>query len=309
MRPRLLAAAAAICAAAVAGCGLGAGEQTGDAELTVTRDYGADELHSTEVGLREADTVIAVLDRNAEIETRYGGGFVQSIDGIAGGTEDGRRSDWFFYVNGIESPAGAAEYDPGDGDRVWWDYRDWSTAMRAPAVVGSWPEPFLHGFDGERWGAGVFCGGARSQCGLVNQRLKAEGIDTGDEPGPADDAPAERRIRVLVGPWDKINTDPDARLLAGGPQRSGVFATFSGVEPSIGLTLLDQRGRVAETLAAGAGLVAALRPGGGPPTWVVTGTDAAGVGAALELLDEEKLRNRYAIAAVSNVGSIPVPVP
>lgn len=185
--------------------------------------------------------------------------------------------------------------------------------MRAPAVVGSWPEPFVHGSEPgapeeERWGAGVYCGGARSQCGLVNQALEAEGVATGDEPGTEDDAAPEDEIRVLVGPWDTINSDPVARLLAGGPQRSGVFATFSGVEPSIGLTLLDDRGRVAETLTAGAGLVAALRPGDEPPTWVVTGTDAVGVGAAIELLDEEGLGGRYAAAAVSNEGSVAVPV-
>jgi Domain of unknown function (DUF4430) len=308
-RPRLLAAAVALCAAAVAGCGLGPGQNTGSAELTITRDYGARELGRSAVELRESDTVMRVLDRGAEIETRYGGRFVQSIDDLAGAAEDGRRSDWFFFVNGIESPIGAAEYDPADGERLWWDYRDWSTAMRAPAVVGSFPEPFEHGFEGRHWGAGVYCGGARSQCGLVNQRLSEQGIETGDAPGAEDDGSAGDEIRVLVGPWDTINADPVARLLAGGPQRSGVFATFSGVEPSIGLTLLDQRGRVAETLAAGAGLVAALRPGDGPPTWVVTGTDAAGVGAALDLLDERKLRNHYAVAAVSDQGSVGVPVP
>lgn len=313
IRVRSLAVAAALFAAVAAGCGVGPGEDSGEAELSVTRDYGATELQREEVGITESETVLRMLDSSAEIETRFDGRFVQSIDGLEGGTEDGRRSDWFFYVNGVESPVGAAEYEVEDGDRVWWDHRDWSTAMRVPAVVGSWPEPFLHGSDpddadGDHWGAGVFCGGADSQCALVNQRLEEEGIATGDEPGTADDAAAEDEIRVLVGPWDTINRDPAARLLAGGPQRSGVFANFSGVEPSIGLTLLDERGRVAETLTAGAGLVAALRRGDDPPTWVVTGTDAVGVGAAIELLSEEGLRDRYAAAAVSNEGSVGVPV-
>lgn len=274
----------------------------------MSRDYGHERLLDERVELRASDTVLRLLDRSTELETRYGGGFVQSIDGLAGGSEDGRRRDWFYYVNGVEAPIGSADYEPADGERVWWDHHDWSTAMRAPAVVGSWPEPFLHGFEGERWGAGVFCGGARSQCALVNRRLREEGVSTGDEPGAADDAAPEDEIRVLVGSWDEINTDPVARLLAAGPQRSGVFATFSGVEPSIGLALLDERGRVAETLTAGAGLVAALRPGEDPPTWVVTGTDRVGVGAAIELLSERGLGDRFAAAAVSNEGSVGVPV-
>ncbi len=86
--------------------------------------------------------MLRLLDREAEITTRYGGGFVQSIDGLEGSGEGGRVRDWFFFVNGIESSTGSAEVDVRPGDRIWWDYRDWTDAMRAPAVVGSWPEPF-----------------------------------------------------------------------------------------------------------------------------------------------------------------------
>ena len=52
-----------------------------------------------------------MLDREAEITTRYGGGFVQSIDGLEGALDAGRSLDWFFFVNGIESSTGAAEVD------------------------------------------------------------------------------------------------------------------------------------------------------------------------------------------------------
>lgn len=278
-------------------------------DLQVTRDYGAVGMVSAAPSISESDTVMRVLDDQADVETRYGGGFVQSIDGISGGQRDGRRSDWFFYVNGIESPVGSADLDVSDGDRIWWDHHDWTTSMRNPAVVGSWPEPFLHGFEGRDWSTGIYCGGAREACARIDRALAAQGVATGSEPGPEDDAPgADGEIRVLVGPWQRVSSDPVARLLAGGPQRSGVFATFSGVEPSVGLTLLDARGRVAEVLTAGAGLIAALRPDEGPPTWVVTGTDARGVAAAVDAFGEP-LRNRFALAAVENEGTVGVPVP
>jgi hypothetical protein len=275
----------------------------------VTRDYGSERLLQRQVDIKESDTALSVLDSSAEVETRYGGGFVQSIDGISGGRDDGRGSDWFFYVNGIESSVGSAEFELADGDRVWWDHHDWSTAMRAPAVVGSWPEPFVNGFEGRDWATGVYCGGAEAACAQVAEALEDEGVETGADPGPEDDPEgADGEIRVLVGPWEAIGDDPVARLLAGGPQRSGVFATFSGAEPSVGLTLLDERGRVAETLTGGAGLVAALRPDDGPPTWVVTGTDDRGVAAALDLMGE-RLRDRFAVAIVENQGFVSVPVP
>ena len=117
--------------------------------------------------IHESDTVLRVLDRNADITTRYGGGFIQSIDGLAGTQSGGRSSDWFFYVNGIESPIGSAEYDLSGGDRIWWDYRDWTAAMRVPAVVGSWPEPFVHGFQGKRYAVDIVCDGSTKPCNRV----------------------------------------------------------------------------------------------------------------------------------------------
>ncbi len=61
-----------------------------------------------------------------------------------------RGFDWFYFVNGFEGDRSAAEYRLRDGDVVWFDYRSWREQMRLPAVVGAFPEPFLHGYAGER---------------------------------------------------------------------------------------------------------------------------------------------------------------
>ena len=136
-----------------------------------------------------------VLDRNAEITTRYGGGFVQSIDGLEAEERVGRSSDWFFYVNGVESPVGAADYPLHGGEAIWWDYRDWSAAMRVPAVVGSWPQPFLGGYDGKRHPVAVEClGGGRGLRARCAQRL-------GTAAGRRAAAPGRRRRRARSGSW------------------------------------------------------------------------------------------------------------
>jgi hypothetical protein len=291
------AAAGALCVLAAAGCGIGPGDDEGEVKLIVSREYGHEVLLEEGESISESDTVLKVLDRNAELETRYGGGFVQSIDGLAGEASGGRRSDWFYYVNGIESPVGAAEYDPGDGDRIWWDYRDWTAAMRVPAVVGSWPEPFVHGFQDERYQARVTCLAPPATCGGVSDRLD----DAGATRGASGDS-----IDVLVGVWNRIRSDGAARLLAEGPGTSGVFATFTGSRRPL-LNLLNEEGEPVGSLGHGSGLVAALRPSDGPPTWVVTGADRAGVAAAAVLLGDG-LRNHYAMA-VDAGGPIAVPVP
>jgi hypothetical protein len=290
-------------AVAATGCGLGPGESSpGVATLTVTHDYGVEPvLTASEESPAAAETVIRFLDRAAEITTRYGGGFVESIDGTAGEIADGRSRDWFFFVNGIESPRGGAEVSVRGGDRIWWDYRDWTDAMRAPAVVGSWPEPFLQASSetAERSPVVVECLGAAGPCDEVGERLEAEGVTVG---GPGDEASP----RVLVGPWDKVRSDPVAAQLGEDPATSGVFARFEADGGGWDLLALDERADEAERIEGAGGLVAGLRRGEEPATWVVTGTDAPGLENAVALLDADDLAGHYAIASSGGV-AIPLP--
>ncbi|MGI9113049.1 MAG: DUF4430 domain-containing protein [Gaiellaceae bacterium] len=128
----------------LAGCGT-AGEEEGTARLWVTRDRGATVLVDAEVDAGQ--TLMRALAAEAEIETRYGGRFLQSLNGIAGSSA-GQR-DWFWFVNGYEGDRSAAEYRLRDGDVAWWDYRAWEREGEARVVVGAFPEPFLHGYGGE----------------------------------------------------------------------------------------------------------------------------------------------------------------
>ncbi len=285
-------------ALATAGCGLGAGSTSaGTATLTVTRDYGEQTVaDATEDDPSESDTVLRMLDRTTDITTRYGGGFVQSIDGLAGATDGTRRSDWFFYVNGIESPVGSTQVRVHGGDRIWWDYRDWTDAMRVPAVVGSYPQPFA-----ASGSARVGCAGPPGPCETVANELRDQGVEATVRPGPGHSG---SEPRVLVGPWDRIGDDPAAAQVEAGPASSGVFASFDRADR---LHPLDVQGRALDSLGADAGLVAAVRLGDDAPTWLVTGTGAQGVRAAAALVDEDSLRDRYAIA-VSGNRQTPLPV-
>jgi Domain of unknown function (DUF4430) len=309
-RARTVVAAVGI-AATTAGCGLGPGPSSeGEARLTVTHDYGAEKvLSESESDPAESETVLRFLDRDAEITTRYGGGFVQSINGVSGGISDGRTSDWFFFLNGVESPVGAADVPVRGGDRIWWDYRDWTDAMRVPAIVGSWPEPFAQVSAGaDRLPVRVVCAGPKPACGRAAERLGDEGVDASIE-SPRAAAEAERKapgLRLLVGPWAMIDSDPAARQLDRGPATSGVFARFERASDGWRLVELDRSVDPVARLGAGAGLVAAVRDGDDPPTWLVTGTDATGVERAASALDSDSLADHYAVAAV---GGGPVALP
>jgi hypothetical protein len=142
MRARLAALALGLL---LAGCG-GSREEQGTATLWVTRDGGAHVLYegSVPAGL----TVLQALDRRADVETRYGGRFVQAIDGVEGSLAGGR--DWFYFVNGVAGDRSASEYRLRAGEIAWWDFRAWRGRRELRVVVGAFPEPLVHGYDGER---------------------------------------------------------------------------------------------------------------------------------------------------------------
>jgi len=184
---------AAVTLAAVAGCGVGAGPQEagGGVELRVTRDFGERRLsQGSAATVREGDTVMRFLRASNKITTRYGGGFVQSIDGLSGKGRGGGE-DWFFYVNGIGSDRGAADYGLHPGDVVQWDYRYWRAAQDARAMVGAFPEPFVHGIDGKRFPVRVECEDADSQaCRQIKDTLGRRGS------GPRGPRSAPRECRT-----------------------------------------------------------------------------------------------------------------
>ena len=82
-------------------------------------------------------TAMQALDREANVKTRYGGRFVQAIEGIDG--DASKQRDWFWFLNGIEADRSAADYRLHAGDVEWWDFRRGAGQMREPVVVGAFP--------------------------------------------------------------------------------------------------------------------------------------------------------------------------
>lgn len=299
------AAAAAAACLLLGGCGLGAGGTPGGVALEITRDFGAGQVsEQTRPTVVGSDTAMRLLERNARVKTTFGGGFVAAIDGLAGGQQAGRPVDWFYYVNGIEADRGAAAATLHPGDHVWWDRHDWGAAMSVPAVVGSFPEPFLHGSGGKRLPVRIECiDPASPACDKVSHELTGMGIPAGR--GGLGLAEHDQALRVLVGTWPLLRTDQTARRLETGPGASGVYVRVT--DGGAKFVLLDARGAAVRTLGPGTGLVAATRFGDAPPVWIVTGTDDAGVAAAAAAFEPGDLHDRFALAVSNDIG-VPLPV-
>ena len=203
-------------ALALGGCGGGNDAGKSTAHLWVTRDDGATVILTADVpaGL----TPLQALEREADVKTRYGGRFVQAVNGISGSL--GGRRDWFYFLNGIEPDVGAAEVTLRPGDIAWWDYRSWAGPdSEQRAVVGAFPEPFVHGWAGKRRPAAV-----RAPASLAPEARAFERLLRGGSGG----APNVFRLRV----------DPAVRgatlTASRGPSNgSPVTFTLSGSLPAV----------------------------------------------------------------------------
>jgi len=239
----VVAALGCVLAIGAGGCGVGAGEgPDAPVALTVTRDFGVTQaLEIPNAKVSGADTVMRVLQRNATVQTRFGGQFVQSIDGVAGGRRDGRPHDWFIYVNGILADQGAGAIDVHGGDRIWWDHHDWGVTPDVRAVVGSYPEPFVHGSEGKRLPVRVECADPRAgACKVVADKLIAFGVPVGRS--AISRSAADESLRILVGPWKQLRgRDAESDAIDRGPRVGGVFARFDASGDA--LVVLDARGR------------------------------------------------------------------
>ena len=277
-------------------------------EQRLTRDHGAQPVGSSRTAeIDSGETVLSLLEGSFEVETGSGES-VRSLEGHAAGQRDGGPAplDWSYYVNGILSSKPAGETRVNAGDRIWWDLNADLAGVEPPAVVGSFPEPFLSGTAGKRRPVRIDCSETSADlCDEVTTRLDQAGVSAVARTalnGPA----GNELLRIVVGPWSEIRRDPTVRQLERGPRDSGVFAQFR--ESGRRLVLHDGYGRVAQTLGSGTGLVAALRFEGQQPAWVVTGTDAVGAAAAAGALREETLRQRFAVA-IDEGRPVRVPVP
>lgn len=298
----MLVAGALIAALAATGCGFGEGEaREAGAELRITRDFGRAQLVVERVDeLREDQSIMRLLQADHRVETRFGGNFVQAIDGLAGG---GGR-DWFYWVNGLEGDRSAAEHELADGDVVQWDHRRWRAAMRIPAIVGAFPEPFRSGSGGKRLPVRLECADDGEQaCAEVKRALTRAGARV--SLGQLGAATGEQLIRVVVGRWQEVRRVKAVATIEQGPGRSGVFARF---DPDLDdFELLDADGGVARTADRSSGLVAATALEGQGPVWLVTGLEEVGVEAAAALLDERTLHNAFAVAATPE-GPVKLPL-
>lgn len=282
--------------------------------LVVTQNYGHTKMFGRKVGLVKDEVGMEVMFRNLDIQTAYGGGFVNAINGVESkytfytGAER-KKLDWFYWVNGILAPVGVAEYRPQHGDEIWWDYHNWDVTMFIPAVIGSYPQPFKSGFGGKNPGTVImytepFTEGAQKlKQSLLDQGVKEIDV-AGYNPSVLENPD---KYYILLGTWGELSADSESL------QKTNLKSKFVGVYIKFAdgkMQALNLQGQTVKTFDDTAGAIYAFAPGIGSvkPTWLVTGTGNAGVQSALDvLLDDPSSITQFFGAVVTKNGVENVP--
>ena len=271
----LLLVTAVACLAA--GCERVSDRAAGNAHQLVTSGFGAETLRDEAAA--DGGSVLDALRATSTVETAYGGGFVNAIDGLAS-DRSGQR-DWFFYVNGVSPGRGADQQRLRADDSVWWDYHPWGGLIDAWTVVGLWPEPFVHGYPKRP--------GTVTADPPLDDVLRAAGVTVGPGPSPW-------RVRVGVDAALRA-TDPAWRRAMADPVGAGLTVRIDGnrirAVGADGTTLTD----VPEARAIAAAVLTGATPESGGALLAVAGLDATAARLAADRIAREPsvLRGRFAV--------------
>lgn len=249
------------------------------------------------------------LKKVAEVETAYGGGFVNAINGVRSGFTGSSKAktDWFIYINGLQSNVGALDYRLHDGDTEHWDFHSWSFQQFIPATVGAFPEPFLHGYQEKNRPTFVIYSdnlkeaAQKLESGLVQLGVHNVSIRSTSEL-PVSEKEASNLI--LLGTAD----DELISELNRNWKKLGFFAHFENGN----LVVLNAKGETAAKHGARTGIIQATQNPWNPNgigvcenvAWMVAGTDKTGVGGAIDVLLKRHAQFRHAFAVVITSGEI-----
>jgi hypothetical protein len=282
------------------------GSQPAIVTVVVTKDFGQELILAQEIELEEGTDAMTALMAVAEVETKYGGGFVEAINGLSSEYEGGnKKRDWLYYINGMSLNVGARDYILQDGDMEHWDFRDWSYRPMIPAIIGAFPQPFLSGIKGEvKPTAVVYDDPFAEEAKALATKLEGWGASEVllKSAEALSEAVKESYNLIIIG---RADSGPILEL-NGLPQKLGFFAYMEGGK----IVVLDGKGEPAGEYEAGYGLIQATQnpwsPGGvgsgESAVFIITGTDEKGIKKAAQALinNSEGLRYAYAVLVNNN---------
>ena len=275
-------------------------------KVIVTQNFGNDLMLDESVIVTNGANALDALKKVARVETKYGGGFIEAIDGIKSQYSGSKvKKDWLFYVNGISANVGVLDYKLRGGDVAHWDFHDWSFRAFIPAIIGDFPQPFLDGYQGKILPTIiVYDGNLQGTAQNLTSKLEELGVeDVGAQAATElSSQDKEHSNLILLGTedFDLIRElDENSKL--------GYFIYFEE-----GKTVVyDSQGNKTQC-ESDCGLIQATQNPWNPKgigacenvVWTVSGTNESQVRNAIDILTNRCEEFRYAYAAVIIAGKV-----
>jgi hypothetical protein len=273
------------------------------ATVVVTQDFGRELILEQRVEIEADTSAMAALQMAADVETKYGGGFVSSINSISSeyGGANNSKKDWFFYINGVASNIGARDYILRDDDVEHWDFRGWSYHQFIPAIIGDFPQPFLNGYhDKHRPTLVVHEAAFSREAEALVEKMKGYGVaEVATIPCEllSDEAKENSNLIIIALPDNMLISELNSIH-----EKLGIYAYFEQNE----LIIPDAEGNMSVKYGEGYGLIQATQNPWNPRgigsgenvVWMVTGVDVNGVRSAAEMLTNNNDEMCHAFAVV-----------
>lgn len=271
-------------------------------ELVITKDFGKELIFEDRIKIDNDSNAMTVLQDGAEVETKYGGGFVNAINGVSSEFEgnNGRKLDWFYYMNGMSCNMGATDYAVNPGDIEHWDFRDWDYYQMTPAIIGDFPQPFVNGFNGKVYPTTiVYEQPYQDEADSLMEALQQAGVNNVsaiDINGLTEQVKTNNNLILITGTGNAILEE-----LSKAQKKLGLYAYIENG----GLILTDAFGNKQELSSDSAFIEATQNPwnpagtaAGQNVLWIITGTDNDAVKNAVSALTTgfDDIKYSFAVA-------------
>jgi len=277
--------------------------------VIVTQDFGTKLILDKATKVNNGSNAMDALQKVATVETKYGGGFIESINGIHSQYPK-VKGDWFFNVNGMSANVGALDYKLSHGDVEHWDFHDWSFHAFVPAIIGDFPQPFSSGYQGKILPTTiVYDEGFQEAAQNLISTLEKLGVENIHMAGLESSAYSKKLSNLIL--LGTKNFEPISELNEN-YKKLCFFIRFENGK----IVVYDSQGNKTQ-YESGCGLIQATQNPWNPKgigvcenvVWIISGTDKAAVKDAANTLVNHYEELRYACGAViANGEVIKVPV-
>lgn len=269
---------------AITGCRVGSAPLAEPVTIHVvaTQDFGREIVFDRTAVIERRMNAQDVLAEVTEFETD--GSYILEFEGLRGNDQ----VYWMYYINGLLSKYFAGGYVIRPGDVMHWDFHPWAGAHHgSSAIIGAFPEPLLHGYEGQTCATTVVFGkGFQNEAEAIANGLQELGVSSVSVAAEGNLTGADKNnnnIILIADSHSDLITDLNDKA-----NPLGMYAYFT----NDGINVTNYKFEDRQSYGAGTGVIQASQNLWSPlgtgacrnAIFMVSGVDEVGVKQAVQVL-------------------------